>query len=122
MRYQDILNVQGALYAVTLFLGIYNSITVQPAIAIERTVFYRERSAYMYAVAPWTLAHVSLAQMCSGSGFECCCFLDLCHPPCSSVLQLGQTVDEIVLYHTQIITHMYTLDDNALSASCTMDA
>ncbi|KAK9802906.1 hypothetical protein WJX73_004507 [Symbiochloris irregularis] len=53
---QDVLNVQGALYAVTLFLGIYNSITVQPAIAIERAVFYRERSAYMYAVGPWCIA------------------------------------------------------------------
>lgn len=58
-RQQDVLNVQGALYAVTLFLGIYNSITVQPAIAIERAVFYRERSAYMYAVGPWCIAQVS---------------------------------------------------------------
>lgn len=50
--------MQGALYAVTLFLGIYNSITVQPAIAVERAVFYRERSAYMYAVWPWCVAQV----------------------------------------------------------------
>ncbi|KAK9813535.1 hypothetical protein WJX73_005597 [Symbiochloris irregularis] len=55
-RQQDVHNVQSALYAVTLFLGIYNSITVQPAIAIERAVFYRERSAHMYAVKPWCIA------------------------------------------------------------------
>ncbi len=35
----------GALFAATMFLGVYNSSSVQPVVGVERTVFYRERAA-----------------------------------------------------------------------------
>ena len=46
-------NAVGALYASTLFLGIVNSISVQPTIAAERSVYYREQPAGYYGVFPW---------------------------------------------------------------------
>ena len=36
-----------------------NSIFVQPIFSNERAVFYRERAAGMYSVAPWYLGIVS---------------------------------------------------------------
>lgn len=53
-------NVLGALYATTLFFSIINATVIQPVIAAERAVSYRERAAGMYSVAPFTLALVSL--------------------------------------------------------------
>ncbi|EIE25913.1 ATP-binding cassette transporter [Coccomyxa subellipsoidea C-169] len=53
---KDILNIQGALYFCTFFMGIVNSLIVQPVAAAERTVFYRERAAGMYSVAAYSLA------------------------------------------------------------------
>ena len=41
----DILTIMGALFASTIFLGVYNSSSVQPVVATERTVFYREKAA-----------------------------------------------------------------------------
>ena len=55
---QGIYNTLGALLTSTLFLGILNSIFVQPVVSAERAVFYRERAAGMYGVAPWYLALV----------------------------------------------------------------
>jgi hypothetical protein len=55
---QDILNVMGALYATVIFLGITNASTVQPIVAVERSVFYRERAAGMYAPMPYAIAQV----------------------------------------------------------------
>ena len=58
----------GALLVASLFLGILNSIFVQPVIASERQVFYRERAAGMYDVFPWYLGMVrprsELAESC----------------------------------------------------------
>ena len=48
----------GALLVASLFLGILNSVFVQPVIGSERQVFYRERAAGMYAVFPWYLGMV----------------------------------------------------------------
>jgi hypothetical protein len=48
----------GALYASTLFLGASNTLTVQPVVAVERTVFYRERAAGMYSTLPYSFAQV----------------------------------------------------------------
>lgn len=47
------------MYTATLFLGILNSIFVQPVVSEERAVLYRERAAGMYSVEPWYLAMVS---------------------------------------------------------------
>ncbi|XP_022752647.1 ABC transporter G family member 31 isoform X2 [Durio zibethinus] len=48
--------VMGALYASCLFLGVNNASSVQPIVSIERTVFYRERAAGMYAPTPYAAA------------------------------------------------------------------
>lgn len=56
---QQVYNTLGALLTSTLFLGILNSIFVQPVVSAERAVFYRERAAGMYSVGPWYLALVS---------------------------------------------------------------
>lgn len=47
------------MYAAVIFVGINNCQTVQPIVAVERTVFYRERAAGMYAPLPYALAQVS---------------------------------------------------------------
>ncbi|GAB4854144.1 transcription factor [Ancistrocladus abbreviatus] len=50
---QDFFNALGSMYIAVLFLGIQNASGVQPVVAIERTVFYRERAAGMYSALPY---------------------------------------------------------------------
>ncbi|KAL5568890.1 hypothetical protein UlMin_025465 [Ulmus minor] len=57
---QDLLNLLGAMYAAILFLGATNTSAVQPVVAIERTVFYRERAAGMYSALPYAFAQVAV--------------------------------------------------------------
>ncbi|KAG6387940.1 hypothetical protein SASPL_153136 [Salvia splendens] len=52
-RQQDIFNAMGSMYAAVLFLGVQNATSVQPIVAVERTVFYRERAAGMYSALPY---------------------------------------------------------------------
>ncbi|OVA02681.1 ABC transporter-like [Macleaya cordata] len=52
----ELMVVMGALYAACLFLGVNNSSSVQPVIAIERTVYYREKAAGMYSPFPYAAA------------------------------------------------------------------
>lgn len=54
----DLTMVIGAMYAAVVFLGVNNCSTVQPVVAIERTVFYRERAAGMYSALPYAIAQV----------------------------------------------------------------
>ena len=54
----DLTMVIGAMYAAVFFVGFDNCTTVQPVVAIERTVFYRERAAGMYSPLPYALAQV----------------------------------------------------------------
>lgn len=56
---QDLSNAMGSMYAAVLFLGVQNASSVQPVVAIERTVFYRERAAGMYSALPYAFAQVS---------------------------------------------------------------
>lgn len=49
----------GSMYAAVTFIGVENAATVQPLIAVERTVFYRERAAGMYSALPYALAQVN---------------------------------------------------------------
>ncbi|KAG7658681.1 ABC-transporter N-terminal domain [Arabidopsis suecica] len=60
---QDLNNFFGAMYAAVLFLGALNAATVQPAIAIERTVFYREKAAGMYSAIPYAISQVAVEIM-----------------------------------------------------------
>ncbi|KAL3840932.1 hypothetical protein ACJIZ3_025523 [Penstemon smallii] len=57
---QDIFNSFGSMYSAVLFLGIQNAVLVQPVVAVERTVFYRERSAGMYSAMPYAFAQVAI--------------------------------------------------------------
>ncbi|KAL4353278.1 hypothetical protein GQ457_06G011440 [Hibiscus cannabinus] len=50
--------ILGAMYVAAMFLGVNNCQTAQPVIAIERTIFYRERAAGMYSALPYALAQV----------------------------------------------------------------
>ncbi|KAL4626335.1 hypothetical protein ACB092_05G088900 [Castanea dentata] len=59
-RQQDLFNAMGSMYAAVLFLGVQNASSVQPVVAIERTVFYRERAAGMYSAFPYAFAQVTV--------------------------------------------------------------
>ncbi|KAF8400894.1 hypothetical protein HHK36_014197 [Tetracentron sinense] len=54
----DLTMIIGAMYAAVMFVGINNCSTVQPVVAVERTVFYRERAAGMYSALPYAIAQV----------------------------------------------------------------
>ncbi|TKY48212.1 ABC transporter G family member 29 [Spatholobus suberectus] len=54
----DLNTIIGALYGSVFFVGVNNCQTVQPVVAIERTVFYRERAAGMYSALPYAIAQV----------------------------------------------------------------
>lgn len=55
---QDLLNLLGAMYSAVIFLGASNTYSVQPVVAIERTIFYRERAAGMYSELPYAIGQV----------------------------------------------------------------
>ena len=57
---QDLGNILGALYLAMLFLGIINSMTVQPVAFTERGVMYRERASGMYHELPFALAQCAV--------------------------------------------------------------
>ncbi|KAM3688042.1 hypothetical protein ACJW31_10G120600 [Castanea mollissima] len=59
-RQQDIFNAVGSMYASSLFIGIQNAALVQPVVAIERTVFYRERAAGMYSALPYAFGQLMI--------------------------------------------------------------
>ena len=50
--------MMGVMYVANLFLGNTNTAAVQSVVAIERTVFFRERAAGMYSALPYALAQV----------------------------------------------------------------
>jgi len=47
------------MYFAVAFVGFENCVTAQSVIAVERTVFYRERAAGMYSAIPYALSQVS---------------------------------------------------------------
>lgn len=48
------------MYSAVLFLGATNASAVQSVVAVERTVFYRERAAGMYSELPYAFAQVAI--------------------------------------------------------------
>lgn len=48
----------GSMYAAVLFIGIQNSLSVQPVVGVERLVSYRERAAGMYSAFPFAFGQV----------------------------------------------------------------
>ncbi|XP_065849475.1 pleiotropic drug resistance protein 1-like [Euphorbia lathyris] len=59
-REQDIFNAIGSMYVALFFIGVQNAVAVQPVVAIERTVFYRERAAGMYSALPYAFGQVMI--------------------------------------------------------------
>ncbi|XLT07586.1 hypothetical protein HN51_053379 [Arachis hypogaea] len=55
---QDLSNAMGSIYIAVLFLGLQYASSVQPVVAIERVVFYRENAAGMYSALPYAIAQV----------------------------------------------------------------
>ncbi|KAJ4843033.1 hypothetical protein Tsubulata_005889 [Turnera subulata] len=55
---QDLFNSLGSMYVPLLFVGIQTSTSIQPIVAVERTVFYRERAAGMYSPLPYAFAQI----------------------------------------------------------------
>ncbi|ONH93121.1 hypothetical protein PRUPE_8G214400 [Prunus persica] len=59
-KQQELFNAIGSMYASVIFLGIENAMTVQPIVAVERTVFYRERAAGMYSALAYAFAQLTI--------------------------------------------------------------
>lgn len=55
----NLFSVLGGLFSAVLFLGVNNASNVQPVVAVERTIFYRERAAGMYSAVPYAIGQVS---------------------------------------------------------------
>jgi len=58
------MNALGSMYTAVLFLGVQNSSSVQPVVAVERTVFYREKAAGMYSALPYAFSQVTQTSYC----------------------------------------------------------
>ncbi|KAI0523961.1 hypothetical protein KFK09_003325 [Dendrobium nobile] len=61
-KQQDLINAMGSMYCAALFLGVFHSNGVQPTVAIERKVFYRERASGMYSAMPYAFGQVVVEQ------------------------------------------------------------
>lgn len=48
----------GSMHIATLFLGVQNASSVQPVVAVERTIYYRERAAGLYSAFPYAFGQV----------------------------------------------------------------
>ncbi|GJN15549.1 hypothetical protein PR202_gb02470 [Eleusine coracana subsp. coracana] len=57
---QDVFNVLGVVYGSALFLGFMNCSILQPVVAMERVVLYREKAAGMYSTMAYAIAQVSI--------------------------------------------------------------
>lgn len=44
------------MYSAVLLLGVKNAYSAQPLVAVERTVFYREKAAGMYSALAYAFA------------------------------------------------------------------
>ncbi|KAJ4843034.1 transcription factor [Turnera subulata] len=55
---EDLFNSMASMYLPLLFIGIQTTTSVQPVVAVERTVFYRERAAGMYSALPYAFAQI----------------------------------------------------------------
>jgi hypothetical protein len=57
---QDLFNILGIVYGSALFLGFMNCSILQPVVATERVVLYREKAAGMYSTLAYAIAQVLL--------------------------------------------------------------
>ncbi|OIT36974.1 pleiotropic drug resistance protein 1 [Nicotiana attenuata] len=56
----DVFNAMGSMYSAVFFLGSQNMASVLPVVAVERTIFYRERAAGMYSAFPYAFGQVCI--------------------------------------------------------------
>nr|GMC51039.1 pleiotropic drug resistance protein 2-like [Ipomoea batatas] len=59
-KQQDLENILGAIFSAIIFIGATNANSVQAVVAVERTVFYRERGAGMYSALPYAFAQAGI--------------------------------------------------------------
>ncbi|KAL9460374.1 hypothetical protein AB3S75_003560 [Citrus x aurantiifolia] len=59
-RNQDLFNAMGSMYTAVFFVGAQYCSSVQPVVAVERAVFYREKGAGMYSGMPYAFAQVMI--------------------------------------------------------------
>jgi hypothetical protein len=57
---QDLFNILGIVYGSALFLGFMNCSILQPVVATERVVLYREKATGMYSTFAYAIAQVLL--------------------------------------------------------------
>ncbi|CAM0879339.1 unnamed protein product [Alopecurus aequalis] len=57
---QDIFNILGLIYGSALFLGFNNCTILQPVVAMERIVLYREKAAGAYSTLAYAIAQVAV--------------------------------------------------------------
>lgn len=57
---QDVFNILGVVYGSALFLGFMNCSILQPVVAMERVVLYREKAAGMYSTLAYAIAQVAI--------------------------------------------------------------
>uniref|UniRef100_A0ACD5ZVW4 Uncharacterized protein n=2 Tax=Avena sativa TaxID=4498 RepID=A0ACD5ZVW4_AVESA len=57
---QDIFNILGLIYGSALFLGFNNCCILQPVVAMERVVLYREKAAGTYSTLAYAIAQVAI--------------------------------------------------------------
>ncbi|KAB8692526.1 hypothetical protein FH972_026348 [Carpinus fangiana] len=105
---QDVFNAMGSMYAVVLFIGFKNLNLVQPIVAVERTIFYRERAIGMYSALPYAFAQVVIelphvfVQVVSYGVIACPIAWTLYGMTASefgdkkNILETGETVEEFV--------------------------
>lgn len=55
------MNLMGAVFTAVFFLGGSNTTSVQPIVAIERTVLYREKAAGLYSSLTYAIGQVNAA-------------------------------------------------------------
>ncbi|KAL5059786.1 hypothetical protein RYX36_031390 [Vicia faba] len=66
IKVQDLFNAMGSMYVTVLLVGFKNANAVQPVVAVERTVFYRERAAGIHISSIVSSAFYSLWNLFSG--------------------------------------------------------
>ncbi|KAI7986390.1 Pleiotropic drug resistance protein 1 [Camellia lanceoleosa] len=59
-RKQDLFNAMGSMYIAVLFIGIKNASSVQPVVAVEQTVFYRESCRNVIIELPYVFAQAAV--------------------------------------------------------------
>ncbi|XP_074286390.1 pleiotropic drug resistance protein 1-like [Silene latifolia] len=57
-RAQDLFNAMGSMYGTVFALCVCNASSVQPVVAVERTIFYRERATGMYSALPYAISQI----------------------------------------------------------------